>query len=88
MIYLYLDASFRRFFKQKYSSADLIHGPINKSEHSDGLAWLLKFGQRVLDFAKLPGFLLSGGRANGHGHYPVRPYSKANFQMRISIASS
>ena len=40
-----------------------------------GHARLLKFGQRALDFAKLPGFLLSGGRANGHGHYPVHPYS-------------
>ena len=30
-----------------------------------GHARLLKFGQRALDFAKLPGFLLSGGRANG-----------------------
>ena len=40
-----------------------------------GHARLLKFGQRALDLAKLPGFLLSGGRANGHGHYPVHPYS-------------
>ena len=39
-----------------------------------GHARLQKFGQRVPDFAKLPGFLLSGGRATGHGHCPVHPY--------------
>ena len=39
-----------------------------------GHARLSKFGQWALDLAKLPGFLLSGGRANGHGHYPVHPY--------------
>ena len=36
MIYPYLDTSVRRLFKQKYSPADLMHGPINKSDHSDG----------------------------------------------------
>ena len=34
MIYLHLDASLRRLFKQIYSSADLMHGPISKSDHS------------------------------------------------------
>ena len=38
MIYPYLDTSVRRLFKQKYSPADLMHGPISKSEHSAG-AW-------------------------------------------------
>ena len=36
MIYLYLDASVRRLFKQKYSQTDLMHSPISKSEHSGG----------------------------------------------------
>ena len=38
MIYPYLDTSVRRLFKQKYSPADLMHGPISKSEHSVGAA--------------------------------------------------
>ena len=38
MIYLYLDASVRRLFKQKYSQTDLMHSPISKSEHSAGQA--------------------------------------------------
>ena len=36
MVYLYLDASFRRLFKQKCSPADLMHSPISKSDHSGG----------------------------------------------------
>ena len=40
MIYLYLDASFRRLFKQKYSPADLMHGPISKSDHSVGVTYV------------------------------------------------
>ena len=38
MAYLYLDASVRRLFKWKYSPADLMHGPISKSEHSVGVS--------------------------------------------------
>ena len=34
MIDLYLDASVRRLFKQKYSPTDLMHSPISKSDHS------------------------------------------------------
>ena len=36
MIYLYLDASVRRLFKQKYSPADLMHSHISNSDHSAG----------------------------------------------------
>ena len=36
MIDLYLDASVRRLFKQKYSPTDLMHSPISKSDHSAG----------------------------------------------------
>ena len=36
VIYLYLDASAKRIFKQKNSLADLIHSHISKSDHS---AW-------------------------------------------------
>ena len=34
MIYLYLDASVRGLFKQKYSPTELMHSPITKSDHS------------------------------------------------------
>ena len=36
VIYLYLDASAKRIFKQKNSLADLMHSHISKSDHS---AW-------------------------------------------------
>ena len=49
-----------------------------------GHARLQKFGQRVPDFAKLPGFLLSGGRANGHGQCPVHPYMGATASMEMA----
>ena len=38
MIDLYLDASVRRLFKQKYSPTDLMHSPISKSDHSGGVS--------------------------------------------------
>ena len=34
MVYLYLDASLRTLFKQKWSPGDLMHSSISKSEHS------------------------------------------------------
>ena len=34
MIYLYLDVSVRGISRQKYSPAELMHSPINKSDHS------------------------------------------------------
>ena len=34
VIYLYLDASAKRIFKQKNSLADLMHSHISKSDHS------------------------------------------------------
>ena len=35
VIYLYLDASAKRIFKQKNSLADLMHSHISKSDHSE-----------------------------------------------------
>ena len=38
-IYPYINASVKTLFKQKQSSADLIHGLITKSDHSGGESW-------------------------------------------------
>ena len=40
VIYLYLDASAKRIFKQKNSLADLMHSHISKSDHSAGEPWV------------------------------------------------
>ena len=48
VIYLYLDASAKRIFKQKNSLADLMHSHISKSDHSGGVAKFLFIGKNCL----------------------------------------
>ena len=93
VIYLYLDASAKRIFKQKNSLADLMHSHISKSDHSAEAA-LLKVFVNLLNkertsenFKKFGKYFIS----ILHCIFVVRSYSiaiKYEFLFHVWVRSS
>ena len=66
VIYLYLDASAKRIFKQKNSLADLMHSHISKSDHSGGEGGSKITKMEVTSFVDSPLYRMTGSL---HGTY-------------------